>query len=394
MAEDWQSAFGRYLRTLRKRCGLSLRDVASLSQSFPDTLNKGYLSRCENGRQRLGLSKLIPLSRIYKVPSDVVLERMELDLELERVGGPDTEGMGYAALTEAGSDAMKQGQRWHAYAYLRDSLANAADDPVREKFVNRDEQIGWAYQNCGSAARALGKLRLALHEFQFVHDSGALGTRFRPILLERLATTLRGLGNNADARRFGDDAIRAVTPAFDQGLLGYLYSSRAVQAHRDAEHDLAAELFSKAYKAFHREDLASGCARTLVNIAQLYFDLGRYRAARRALLASEKTAQPIGDQRILALGHMLMGELDAIDGHSDQATKHWKNASWTAKKLDDKTLRFKAEYLLLKQARDSKNLPVARAILRRLKRLANYVPAKTPELGDFLELMSRDDIAS
>ena len=58
MAESQNIAFGRYLRTLRKRRSLSLQDVASLSQAFAETLNKGYLSRCENGRQRRPLDVL------------------------------------------------------------------------------------------------------------------------------------------------------------------------------------------------------------------------------------------------------------------------------------------------------------------------------------------------
>ena len=119
MAEEWHLAFGRYLRTLRNRRGLSLQEVASLSQSFPDTVNKGYLSRCENGRQSLAFSKVIPLSRIYKVPADVLLERMELDQELERVGGPETEGMGFAELTGAGAKAMDEGRRWDAASRCR-----------------------------------------------------------------------------------------------------------------------------------------------------------------------------------------------------------------------------------------------------------------------------------
>ena len=77
MAENWTRAFGRYLKTLRERRNLSLENVRTLSQAFADSLNKGYLSRCENGHQRVAFSKIIPLSRIYEVPADVLLERME-----------------------------------------------------------------------------------------------------------------------------------------------------------------------------------------------------------------------------------------------------------------------------------------------------------------------------
>jgi len=83
-------AFGQYLRTLRERRGLSLDDVATLSRTFADPVEKGYLSRCENGHQSLALSKMIALSRIYEVPAEVLVERLELDLEVEKLGGPET----------------------------------------------------------------------------------------------------------------------------------------------------------------------------------------------------------------------------------------------------------------------------------------------------------------
>ena len=108
MAENCTKAFGRYLKTLRERRGLSLDAVHSLSQTFPDVINKGYLSRCENGHQKLAFAKVIALSRIYEVPADVLVDRMELDMELDRVGGPETEGKTFKELAKAGSTALHQ----------------------------------------------------------------------------------------------------------------------------------------------------------------------------------------------------------------------------------------------------------------------------------------------
>ena len=108
MAESCTVAFGRYLRTLRERRNLSLNDVMSLSRAFPEPVDKGDLSRCENGRSRVAFSKLIALSRIYEVPAEVLVERMELDMELDRVGGPSTEGLGFES---AGQFAARTGDR-------------------------------------------------------------------------------------------------------------------------------------------------------------------------------------------------------------------------------------------------------------------------------------------
>ena len=57
MAESCAVAFGRYLRMLRERRGLSLDEVAAMSRSLADPVDKSYLSRCENGRYGIGFSK-------------------------------------------------------------------------------------------------------------------------------------------------------------------------------------------------------------------------------------------------------------------------------------------------------------------------------------------------
>ncbi|MCZ6805436.1 MAG: helix-turn-helix transcriptional regulator [Deltaproteobacteria bacterium] len=77
----WNRSFGIYLRMLRKRQGLSLQDVASLSEAFAEPLNKSYLSRCENGLQRIALPKIIPLTRIYKVSAETMLGQIECEMK-------------------------------------------------------------------------------------------------------------------------------------------------------------------------------------------------------------------------------------------------------------------------------------------------------------------------
>ena len=153
MAETWSRAFGRYLRTLRKRQGLSLKEVCSLSRAFAETIDKGYLSRCENGHQSPSFSKIIPLSRIYNVPAGVLLDRLELDMELDRVGSPDTEGMTYAELTESAGTVLDKGFNWHAYGLLRDAIPRASSDPLKPSFRDHDEQIANAHMNCATAGR-------------------------------------------------------------------------------------------------------------------------------------------------------------------------------------------------------------------------------------------------
>ena len=84
-----------------------------------------------------------------------------------------------------------------------------------------------------------------------------------------------------------------------------------------------------------------------------------------------------------------MGEIELLEDHAERAEKHWLEAAKVAKTLNDKTLRFKAEFLLLKQASDVGKLDVARSIHRRLRRLANWIPDNTPELKEFRKLVSQ-----
>ena len=44
----------------------------------------------------------------------MLLERLELDMELDRVGGPETEGL-YSDVAAKGADALRKGSLWHAY---------------------------------------------------------------------------------------------------------------------------------------------------------------------------------------------------------------------------------------------------------------------------------------
>ena len=388
MAETWCKAFGRYLRTLRQRRGLSLQEVCSLSQAFAERLEKGYLSRCENGYQGPAFSKIIPLSRIYDVPADVLLERLELDMELDRVGSPPTDGMTFAELTRAARETFNQGFAWHAYAFARDALVPAAEEPVGVLYRDATEQRACAVMHCATVALHLGRKRFALHELKLIENSGDVGPGFFPVLLERLSVTYRRLQQLDLARHYGDKAIREAEGSGAIRWLGYAYSNRAHLALTEHDLESAAALYQRAHRAFQAAGREHERSRTLNNLAQVYFDLGRMSAARRTLVVAGRVAESFGQHRARALGRILMGEIDALEQKCDLAAQRWKEASDIARRLNDKVLRFKAEYLLFKQAFEKGNQPVARSLGRRLKKLSNWIPQDTPELASFQQLQS------
>lgn len=386
MAESCAIAFGRYLKTLRERRGLSLNDVESLSRTFPESISKSYLSRCENGRHNLALAKMIPLSRINEVAPEVLVERLELDMELDKVGGPETAGLSYTELTQRGKAALDHGVLWEAYALLRDSIGVASHSEIMGRLRDHTEQLLCAYMNFSAAAVKLGRSRLALHELEYIKGSGGLSQRVFPILLERLSTTYLHMNRLNDARTHADAAIAEAERIGQVEYLGYFYSNRALIADRETYHDQAVRLHQKAFQAFRDAGCQTECARTLSNLAQTYFDLGRYKSARRALAASERIAAPLHQDRTRALIRIKLGEIEELEGKPQEAAQHWREAANMARQRNDRVVRFQAEYYLYRQALNVGDGMTARAIGRRLLRTSAWIREDIEELDAFRKL--------
>jgi len=386
VAERCAVAFGRYLRTLRERRRLSLDDVGALSRTFADPVTKSYLSRVENGRINLALSKMIPLSRIYEIPPEVLLERLELDMELDRVGGPATEGLDYSELTLKGKTAIDRGYLWDAYAYFRDSVQVATSSAIFGGLRDHVEQLLCGFMNLSGAARKLGRAQFALYELKYIHTARALSGRLCPLLMERLATAYLAMNDTNGAREWADAAIAEAEKNQHSEYLGYLYSSRARIALEASDPAGALSLFQKAFDAYRQTKRDSECAVTLYNLARTYFSLERYKSARRALASADRLAIPLQQLRTCALGRILLGEIEEIENKPSDAEQHWQEAVRMARQLSDKTIRFQAEYFLYKQALSNGRSLAARSIERRLHRASPWISQDVVELDAFRKL--------
>ena len=87
--------FGRFLRNLRLRTGLSLRQVQKITARIPPTeamsISHGYLHRLERGRPtKIGIAKLVSLASVYRVPTRELIDaapasiRPHLEAEFHR----------------------------------------------------------------------------------------------------------------------------------------------------------------------------------------------------------------------------------------------------------------------------------------------------------------------
>jgi len=80
---------------------------------------------------------------------------------------------------------------------------------------------------------------------------------------------------------------------------------------------------------------------------------------------------------------ILLGELSDQRHQSGTAEDYLKRASAIAKELNDKELRFRAEFARYKRAVHSQEHAAARAIRRRLVKLASWLPQETDDLEEF-----------
>jgi tetratricopeptide (TPR) repeat protein len=171
---------------------------------------------------------------------------MELDMELDRVGSPPTEGLTFAELWAAGAQATACKQVWNAYGYLRDALSRAALDPVEQRYGSRLEQVAMAVVNCGTGARALGRYRYAMHEFMHVHTLGSLSPRSRVTVLHRLGTVHLNLDRLEESRRYSQLALDEAEAHGLKEYLAFVYESQGLVELNDGDPGTAIRYFQKA----------------------------------------------------------------------------------------------------------------------------------------------------
>jgi len=382
VAETCAKAFGRYLKTLRERRGLALDDVASLSRSYADPVAKSYLSRVENGVFSLALSKMIPLCRIYEIPTEALVERLELDMELDRTPVEST-ATGFAELIEQGKASFEHGKRLQSYGLYRDATELAHSSKLRPDFSNRTEQCEYSWIMVGSAADSLGRYKFALHELMGVKSRELVGPRLAALVLDRLASVHLHMGDLASAMRCADSAIAAATANHLDGLVGYFYMDRATIARRTGDYPEAIRLHQAALEAFKLSNRDIECARALHSLAVAYFYSARYGAARRTVLAAERLAERFGQERLLGLTKVLLGDIESQTGSPRKAVVHWQDALEIAKRLNDTELLFQAHYYLYRHARESGDVIGARSLERKLTRYLPWIRSEVSELHEF-----------
>jgi transcriptional regulator with XRE-family HTH domain len=385
MAERMLLAFGRYLKLVRERRKLSLEDVAALTKSYPEPINKGYLSRVERGLARVGFSKMVALSRAYEVPLDAFGEKLALDLEVDQLkDAPETKGKNYRQLMEEAMAFSQRGMRWHSYACVRDALPRAVVDTPSGKSRNLRDQVTAAALSHGIATGSLGRYALALCEFGFVEqNSDALSEERLPVVFQQSATAKRRLGLLDEARVLADKAVALAEKTPKRRHLGDALEVHSHLAAQSGDYASAIAFSQRAFTAYKAVGSRLDCARSLNNLAQFYFDAKRFKAARRALSAADRLARDLQADSIRARVRILLGEIESIDAHHEKAASLWHEAVEIARQTHDSVVHFKAEFQLFKLAILQSNATIVNALGRRLDRMTPWISRSEPEVDEF-----------
>jgi transcriptional regulator with XRE-family HTH domain len=394
LAEKAATAFGHYARMLRRDRGLSLHAVCRLLQDSFGSIDKGSLSRLERGQQELSVIKISSLSRVYGISPEVLIERMELDREVEDRGGPDTAGRTIDELLELGRQVHGgQSKKLEAYAYFRDATLLAD----REGPTQDNETLERLRFNLAAAARGLGKNRLALEELSRLEKTIRCKP-LHPAVLERIAHCHRCLGEFDAAERNAQTAIEEALLSEDYRTAAYAYNCLAnVNMARAGDPDLTIDLLSKALRAGRSATNDKSTLKptvafeisTLNLLAETYLKIDRDEAARRTATAARRMSIEHDVPSGRAYADLFLGRIEERLGIWDRAGARWNDASSVARKTGIKRLIFCIEFYRYRLALRRGEQSRAKAIARQLDSLLPWIPDHLPLIDEYREISAK-----
>ena len=391
MSVSAATAFGRYLHVVRERRGLTLQEVEDRALAAGHRIDKGSLSRFERGRQRLPVPSLLPLGRIYGVPFEALLERLELDHDagqLELVEGADPR---YEALARLGRRALlRRSRELEAYAYYRD-----AQDVLRAGRADRAR----ASLDVATVARSLGKNRYALHELLQLRSDASLDGGLLAMVLDRLGNCYRCLGHTDRAERCLEESVAVATSANDLSVLAYTYYSLGALEHDRGAWERSLELLARAQRVHREADPTTGAARpnptfeveVLLKMADAQLRRGALDTSGRLALAARRLAAGRQYEAGLGYAEIQLGEVHERAGHDARALDHWSRAVELGRAIANRRLEFVAEFYRFGQMQKAGNPSLARASRGNLERLAPWCPDHLKEVAEFRGLSNGQD---
>jgi tetratricopeptide (TPR) repeat protein len=380
---------GEFLKVCREERRLSLRQVERLSEAFSERIANSYLANCERGRFIPSVQKLLTLSRVFGIPLQSFVDR----IDLEQHGALKPELDSFEACRDLGIEEAQRGNLGRAFACFERSLEvlerqggdvrlrltaeidiaivlkrmgkhSAARDALEHVLRRREMPPALrvrALDILAGVQRERGNLTLALvfaseaDRLARLHDERQL----RPHTCNTLANIYYDLGDDASAAPWYERALRRFRRAGETiGLIVATsnYGNCLLRLGRRGE---GLARLNEALELARREDTKRLTADVLGYLARAHYQASDFTAARRLALDSIQIARRGDYFDTLFANHFYLWRMARAEGKEKDEGIYFKSLNYFRTKLESTLPELEEFDQILRSAALEKARPAA-----------------------------------
>ena len=329
-------AVGRLLRESRKRRGWTLKRVVEQCEERGQPIPLSTLAKIEQGRVDPGIRRLKTLLDLYRIPSELAHDMVEL----EQMAAVPPESTDVRELYQRGVEHWKAGDLAQGLSHLMAiRLLVPDDDAARE--LRQEATLAFAV-----LARNLGKYRLAKQ----LIDELLCEPPAERFLLQALVVASglwRGSGSMEVALALIDRAEHHIDPQ-DLRSAAFVYHQQAKLYRESGRAEAADRRIDQVLDLYRQHDDAHNAARATLLKAGIQRDLGQLENALALCRETIDAGDALGQERLVASAQLERGRTELGLGQIEQGLASLREGLATAVRLDDKTAQFYAHYYLWK----------------------------------------------
>jgi tetratricopeptide (TPR) repeat protein len=364
---------GGYLRACRQERRLSLRQVERLAAAFNEPIANSYLANCERGRFIPSVPKLLTLSRVYGVPVESFVDR--IDLCRYEALKPSVDS--HEACREMGIEAAQRGDLGRAFACFERAL---------ELLEREGGNIArrWASEiDIAIVLKRMGRHAAARETLERVLRQGGMPAALRVRSLDILAGVLREMGHLVLALLCAREANRLAIENGETRLAPHTWNTLG-NVHFDMGDDVSAlPCYEEAVRAFSAASETAGLTAAAANLGNCLARLGRREEAMGRLRQALELARRHDYRRHVAdiLGYM--ARLRYQEGRSAEARLLAHESNQIARRGDYFDTLFVNHFYLWRMAREEHRSAEEKILLKSLKYFRSKIESSFPELREF-----------
>lgn len=377
MEKPASQRLGDFLRSCREERRLSLRQVERLSEAFQETIANSYLANCERGRFVPSVQKLLTLSRVFGIPIQSFIDR--IDLEQYESLKPDLDS--FEACRDLGIEEAQRGNLGRAFACFEralEVLERRAPDPQRRTAAEIDIAI---------VLKRMGKHGAAREALERVLRRREMPPAQRVRALDILAGVQRELGNLNLALLCAREANRLAHAFRERGLRPHTWNTLG-NIYYDLGDDVSAgPCYEKALRDFRRAGEPVGLIVATSNYGNCLVRLGRREEGLARLGEALELARREEYKRLVAdiLGYMARVHFQA--GEFELARRLAHESNQIARHGDYFDTLFANHFYLWRIARAEGKAGDEKIYLKSLKYFRTKIESSFPELEEFHRLL-------